>query len=644
MSLIAWYPLTNNINNNYGTHTANTLSATTFADNGVIGQCLSTNSKMYETGLERSQSWDLLTSNLSISCWLKINKDEIATVIAGTTVTEKAHTPTGTIAGHNSYSGFALTWTSNTIYPSNAFTTFKVMATARGLNSAGGAASYNTGSYSMPFDTWVHLVATYDRVNNVLGLYVNGKPHSVTSKSLNSIVSLNKDARTFRINANQVYGGNGPSQLLPLKLNDVRLYDHTLSQNEILELSKGLLLHYNFNDSYSTNLCNWRNKSTCNMTGWSGSIAYENEELLLTATNGWRAFLWDIGEANINKTITFSFDYKVTDASNAGWLFVQHYASVYYGNDVGRLNINATDWVRHSVTIPNCQRYVGINLRGTDNTGKSIQLKVKNVKIALSDTDNIYSEYNINFTNVTDNSGYGYDGNANALSYSSNSPKNMRAAVFNGNTSYIEVPWIKQNLWTSNYTLSFWVNPDDNGRAIYFGDYGLTGGSLINFERKDGGAFRYWHGGDPDKTVSGLNAAVGEWTMLSVTYTPGTMKFYKNGQLIETYSHTSTQTKTSGKMYIGKDNRDGATALAGKMSDFRLYGTTLTDEDILNLYNNPCSFDNQQNIFTNIFQEENVEDIDINQNFIMIAKEFNEETEIGLFDDGKVTSNHLYEI
>jgi hypothetical protein len=99
---------------------------------------------------------------------------------------------------------------------------------------------------------------------------------------------------------------------------DIRIYDHALSLAEVQEIAKGLVLHYNFNQLYSKNICNWRDVSTCVHTGWSGNVKYENEILTLTATNGWRSFMWDIGDSNIGKPITFSYEYRIVDASNAG--------------------------------------------------------------------------------------------------------------------------------------------------------------------------------------------------------------------------------------------------------------------------------------------------------------------------------------
>ena len=44
--------------------------------------------------------------------------------------------------------------------------------------------------------------------------------------------------------------GVSSSAIYTAKYNDIRIYDHALSAKEVKEISKGLILHYNFEDEY----------------------------------------------------------------------------------------------------------------------------------------------------------------------------------------------------------------------------------------------------------------------------------------------------------------------------------------------------------------------------------------------------------
>ena len=43
--------------------------------------------------------------------------------------------------------------------------------------------------------------------------------------------------------------GVNTSAIYSAKYNDIRIYDHALSAKEVKEISKGLMLHYNFEDN-----------------------------------------------------------------------------------------------------------------------------------------------------------------------------------------------------------------------------------------------------------------------------------------------------------------------------------------------------------------------------------------------------------
>jgi hypothetical protein len=199
------------------------------------------------------------------------------------------------------------------------------------------------------------------------------------------------------------------------------------------------------------------------------------------------------------------------------------------------------------------------------------------------------------------------------------------AARFNGMTSYIDTPFVKSNLLTDDYTLSFWVKPIDDGRAIYFGDYDLTNGTTYNIERSAGGALRFWYGGgtNGEFSLSNMSSPVNVWTMLTITYDAAnkTLKFYKNGAYITSVAHTATRTKSGGSMRIGRDSREATeaavsnnTPLYGYIDDFRLYSTALSDLDVANLYSSGVAVDKNKNLFTNEIIEQSASENMVNAN------------------------------
>jgi hypothetical protein len=94
-------------------------------------------------------------------------------------------------------------------------------------------------------------------------MYIDGKQETIltTGGTHGEAVSQgsNATARPFRIFDWSTDHSTNASYRPTCQLNDVRLYDHCLSQKEILEIAKGLILHYPMDDSYvepTTNLLN----------------------------------------------------------------------------------------------------------------------------------------------------------------------------------------------------------------------------------------------------------------------------------------------------------------------------------------------------------------------------------------------------
>ena len=107
--------------------------------------------------------------------------------------------------------------------------------------------------------------------------------------------------------------------------------------------------------------------------------------------------------------------------------------------------------------------------------------------------------------------------------------------------------------------------------------------------------------GNPDYNNTSFTITDGSWQHIAVVRESATStKFYKNGVLVNTYtSSCAAQASGSAIYYIGRDQRTGATAYKGYMSDFRLYATALSADDIKALYNIGAEIDNSGKVYCN---------------------------------------------
>lgn len=158
--------------------------------------------------------------------------------------------------------------------------------------------------------------------------------------------------------------------------------------------------------------------------------------------------------------------------------------------------------------------------------------------------------------------------------------------VFNNNNSYVSINC--SDLYNTfkggsqPFTICLWAYHLDSTRGVLFGDYGLSGSQSFNLELTVDHTLRFYWGGSPDYTISTVSTSTNVWRHLAVVYTGTKLKFYQNGVLKETKTVTlSTKNKTSGVYYLGRDNRTGSTtALNGRLNDFRVYDTALSDAQI----------------------------------------------------------------
>jgi len=143
----------------------------------------------------------------------------------------------------------------------------------------------------------------------------------------------------------------------------------------------------------------------------------------------------------------------------------------------------------------------------------------------------------------------------------------------------------------TTWSVSFWINfKNDGKRGIILGNY-KSGGSekVAAFEINASGGVTnnslrlYWYTGSVNYNYqSNLIVDANKWTHVCFTYDGTTVKFYKNGELVDSVTKQLTFSGITNNTYIGGDNRSG-NILLGELHDFRIYNHTLSTKEIKEL-------------------------------------------------------------
>jgi hypothetical protein len=239
MSLQVWLPLNGNLENNGLAKVTVTNNGATVANNGKLGQCYSFGGSSYIA----CSNPNIDGGNISACCWAYLNSVD----------------STRYLISLNDSAGFADQEIGIGIESGNVYFV------------AGGKYSLFVNCTQF-VNKWVHLAVTFDG-NKIVG-YVNGI--SIGSVSHNTKLNRTKFSLGARWNEstnNYIYFLNG-------RLNDVRIYDHCLSDKEVHDIAQGLVLHYKLDDPYeestknlatvSSNYSNMHYGQIYNCSGWGG--------------------------------------------------------------------------------------------------------------------------------------------------------------------------------------------------------------------------------------------------------------------------------------------------------------------------------------------------------------------------------------
>lgn len=570
MALQIWLPLNGNLNNQ-GLNTY-TISNTGVIDSlGKIGSCYSY-SKQYTL-----ISGDIISnlSKFSISCWVYLTNASTYNIFTS----ENSSGYWQFLLGNNS---------------------IKVRDSVSGLSGS----RIDKTITAIPSSVWVHVTVVYDE--GVVKVYQNGVLkdtltfHSGATMNTHDKMYIGADG----LNNTSTYPGN-------CKINDFRVYNHCLSDKEVSEISKGLILHYKLSENYQT-LNNSFNYPTFNTSsghgGWShwapsnntGTYSQnKNREYIYRDTQTYSHYFEHKSGANYYicyQSPAFEGGYRSAQAiikmpngeDPRGHVWFGHNANVGTNPPTTFTQLGDGFWLMKHEGFQQDGSNDLVSIGISHNKGVYIsEAYLENNKKVCSDI------FSTNNNNVIDCSGYTRKGEIiGNLTTNSDTPRYDYVTSFDGK-SYIQItsPSVEVR------SVSFWAkwNSIPSGQSVVFVDqkskmgFGLMSTGILCSSN-----------GISTNTFNKTSIVANKWYHFVIVNT-GTAPtstsrdLFINGVKQIPTSNTSNWTFDIDYLQVGKRSTT-SDGLVGSISDFRMYVTPLTDNDVMDLYSTSTSVDNFGNL------------------------------------------------
>lgn len=569
MSLQVWLPLNGDLKNQGLSDITVTNSGATVNNNGKIGKCY------YFGGQNQitfpSQSWMSMkpANHFSVFCWVK-----------GTT--------TGWLFAEG---GWELL-----LRPTFA----KIGLSGNGQYPA----QYN---YSFDTNTWYHLGFTWSGSTGKLKLYLNGK--LVASSDVPS--SANFDIYNSFI---MCYTGG-------VYLNDFRIYNHALSVKEVKEIAKGLILHYPLNKPMPNLLSKYVTPGQANpgTTSAGGRTTYLGDySIQISAENADTYFRLFLTKQLIQNN-KYTFSCYVSGLKEGTYYNFPFFAQGNTGMGVIHLDHNGLNTV--TFTMNSSAQNTVIDPEGKtvysmfmDDAGRSIAsgqqpFQITQMKLEEGDKvtgfipneyDSLYAAAGYASGTVYDCSGYQNNGTEiGTITGSSDTPRYRSSEYFDGIDSAIQIPY-NATVFQTNFTINLWFKKTELGSKDY--ETLLGGPSGFEMDTRNGNSTTlslYMTGTRGGNAFSSFS--FGEWYMVTMVNDGTNELYYINGELKKTIEKKSMPI---GNYFIGAWRTSSEQNFKGYISDFRIYCTALSANDIKALYEDAGYIDKNGNFHAYEFVEE----------------------------------------
>ena len=616
MSLQVWLPLTKDLRQQGLSNATVTNNGATFDSMGKLGGCYTFGSGKYMRATPTSNL--MQAKAVSVACWVKITSwnssyDCLMSWADGTSWTNSRVT----LARNNTSSNLRFTIADGTNYVGVNCTT------------------------TLALNTWYHVVGTYDGSN--IKIYINGILEGTAASTLSIIY-----AGTFNIG-----GWSGNNYPINGSLNDIRLYNHCLSQMEIKELSKGLILHYPLNRSGlgQENFILESHKVTSGGNANGITRTYESDgsmKIVSTSGNGNYASLGFAQNSNtsvgnnmvVGDTYCISCDVKIETGTVLPTLFINSgngykqlrpvNGSIVTGRWI-RIYYNST-WADPGTNYGNISLHLGFS--GAIGTYYFKNFKLEKGSTPTPWCPNIADANNMGLSSTIEydcsgycNNGeyYAYDTNG-SISYTSDTPRyNVSTHIISANPTQNAASGTRYLYGHCSLTnpmqmsVAFWLKPitggyggtTSNGQGYFCTtnyEYGNTSvgsdyqASAMN--HRDGAVNMNDSASTTQCNVT-FYPTIGEWHYYVYTYDGQVGRGYKDGVQTATTQFSAAKTLDSFiGVVIGFSKAGGVWRRNDACySDFRVYATALSAEDVLELYHTAAHIDNLGNTWVYQYNE-----------------------------------------
>lgn len=455
---------------------------------------------------------------------------------------------------------------------------------------------------------WKHVAITISDTTGTT--YLDGNVVNTFSLSDNGIIT-ELNANNFIEIGSDYPGGN---EFLTGYINDFRVYNHCLSKKEIAEISKGLCLHYQLKGT-GTN-ANLLSTSTIGSNPTVTDTALNKTVYERTNSTTSENYLFSSRTPQIKPSTKYTFSAMVyvneyVSSIEFFWLSDTTTDKKTGGNFVNVTNLPNLHpipgrWQKMTWTFTTKANdytgYIRIDNNGTKEAGINAVLRMCNLKLEEGDkatpwcpnsADTLYSKLGYNSTTEYDVSGMGQDATkVNSPVTDNTSSRYLTSLLFNNTNQYIISNPLTTIGYKDNFTISWWGKCSVlEGKMAW----GWVDGNRLNVY-PTGGAF-CWNTGDSGSNPfknNGTSVAFASyqdnnWHHYAVTGNGTTNTLYIDGVLKG--NSTTYKGITGTKLVISGWDTGTNYKWSGNLSDFRIYATVLSADDIKALYNNPIGID-----------------------------------------------------